>query len=184
MALSRNDLITPANLISLCGIGVTVAGALHLNTPQGLLLAAGGRALDLLDGPVARRTHTSDFGAAVDATSDKLTLLILLIACIYYQSVPVAFLAYVFAHHAAISAISIIATVKKIAITVNRPGKLAMFFQLLAILLFAACAIVSGLAHAVTLAGALMSGLIGIIMGTVALWLYAQVLMQKGTAQS
>lgn len=179
MTIHRQDILTPANFVSLVGIAVTVAGAVQLNTIQGLALAAAGRGLDLLDGPIARRTRTSKLGAAVDATSDKITLLVLLIACLYHQVVPALFVIYVLTHHTIISLISITATVRKLDIAVNRPGKLAMFFQLLALLLFVTSAITPGTIHMFTLAAAISVALVGIIFGMFALALYARVLFAK-----
>jgi len=65
--------------ISLLGGALAIDGARRLDTPMGIVEVAVGRSLDLLDGPVARALdQTSELGAAIDATTDKLAGLAML----------------------------------------------------------------------------------------------------------
>lgn len=67
--------------ISLVGGILAVDGARRIDTPLGIAEVAVGRGLDLIDGPVARALdQTSELGAAVDATTDKLAGLALLVS--------------------------------------------------------------------------------------------------------
>jgi phosphatidylglycerophosphate synthase len=73
MKINPSDILTLANAISITGFTLAVHGANSIDTPRGLAETAVGRTLDLADGYVARATgQASEFGAAVDATLDKL----------------------------------------------------------------------------------------------------------------
>ena len=73
-----NGIITPANLISLAGLALTIRGARNIakkNDVKALTQIGLGRALDIADGFVADKTGTkSPLGEAVDATFDKLAV--------------------------------------------------------------------------------------------------------------
>ena len=69
------DVFTIPNAITLTGGILAWRGAEELNNPCGLSKAALGRLLDIIDGPVSRLTgQTSDVGAALDATTDKIVM--------------------------------------------------------------------------------------------------------------
>jgi phosphatidylglycerophosphate synthase len=66
--------------ISLAGGALAIDGARRIDTPFGIAEVAVGRSLDLVDGPVARSLdQTSELGAAIDATTDKLAGLAILV---------------------------------------------------------------------------------------------------------
>lgn len=95
MKIASKDLFTPANALTLLGLGLCSYGAWQLNSLLGISLLAIGRMLDIADGVVARRTHTSAFGALLDASTDKFITLLVLIASWHYRAVPVAILAFI-----------------------------------------------------------------------------------------
>ena len=69
------DVLTVPNLISVTGAALVMHGSEKIDTPEGLAECAVGRIADVLDGKVARMTgQTSNFGAALDATTDKIVM--------------------------------------------------------------------------------------------------------------
>ena len=69
------DVFTIPNLISVTGAALVMHGSEKIDTPEGLAECAVGRIADVLDGKVARMTgQTSNFGAALDATTDKIIM--------------------------------------------------------------------------------------------------------------
>ena len=69
------DVFTIPNFISIAGATLAIHGSEKIDTPEGLAECAVGRSADVLDGIVARMTgQTSNFGAALDATTDKIVM--------------------------------------------------------------------------------------------------------------
>ncbi len=69
------DIFTVPNLISVTGATLAIRGSKKIDTVEGLTKCAVGRLADVLDGKVARMTgQTSNFGAALDATTDKIVM--------------------------------------------------------------------------------------------------------------
>lgn len=69
------DVFTIPNLISMTGAALVMRGSEKINTAGGLAECAVGRLADVLDGKVARMTgQTSNTGAALDATTDKIVM--------------------------------------------------------------------------------------------------------------
>ncbi len=69
------DIFTIPNLISVAGAALAIHGSEKIDTAEGLAECAVGRLADVLDGKVARMTgQTSNFGAALDATTDKIVM--------------------------------------------------------------------------------------------------------------
>jgi len=69
------DVFTIPNLISVTGAALVMHGSKEINTAKGLAECAVGRSADVLDGIVARMTgQTSNTGAALDATTDKIVM--------------------------------------------------------------------------------------------------------------
>lgn len=135
-SVTTSDVFTAANGITLAGAILTLIGAIKLNTVFGLTCVIVGRAFDVLDGPVARRTHSSHFGAMFDATSDKLVGLALLIAAYHFRLAPVIFLLLVFVHHLIITTLSFLTEKRGQATQAGKAGKYTMFLHLSAISLF------------------------------------------------
>ena len=69
------DVFTIPNFISMTGAALAIRGSEKIDTAEGLVECAVGRLADVLDGKVARMTgQTSNFGAALDATTDKIVM--------------------------------------------------------------------------------------------------------------
>lgn len=69
------DVFTIPNFISIAGATLAIHGSEKIDTTGGLAECAVGRLADVLDGKVARMTgQTSNFGAALDATTDKIVM--------------------------------------------------------------------------------------------------------------
>ena len=69
------DVFTIPNFISVTGAALAIHGSKKIDTAEGLAECAVGRIADVLDGKVARMTgQTSNFGAALDATTDKIVM--------------------------------------------------------------------------------------------------------------
>ncbi|UHA57562.1 CDP-alcohol phosphatidyltransferase family protein [Candidatus Nanosynbacter sp. HMT-352] len=69
------DVFTIPNFISMTGAALAIHGSKKIDTAEGLVECAVGRLADVLDGKVARTTgQTSNFGAALDATTDKIVM--------------------------------------------------------------------------------------------------------------
>ena len=69
------DIFTVPNLISVAGAALAIHGSEKIDTAEGLTECTVGRLADVLDGKVARITgQTSNFGAALDATTDKIVM--------------------------------------------------------------------------------------------------------------
>ena len=69
------DVFTIPNLISVTGAVLVIHGSKEIYTAKGLAECAVGRSADVLDGIVARTIgQTSNTGAALDATTDKIVM--------------------------------------------------------------------------------------------------------------
>ena len=69
------DIFTIPNFISVTGAALVMHGSEKIDTAEGLAECAVGRLADVLDGKVARMTgQTSNTGAALDATTDKIVM--------------------------------------------------------------------------------------------------------------
>lgn len=131
MKLAKHDVLTPANAVTLGGLIITGFGAARLNTLAGFIVVIFGKLLDVLDGPIARRTHASDLGAALDATADKITGLIILISALYFDLAPTWLIVFLFSQHITVSALGIYASARGRVLKVSRLGKNNMFLHLL-----------------------------------------------------
>lgn len=137
MRVAAKDIFSLANLISIIGLSMTIWGAFNISHISGILVFGAGRLLDLVDGVVARRTHTSRLGAVIDATCDKLGLLFLLPIMWTLNLAPYWLLLYIFAQNLVNVVAGLIAEQKKLKATSSRDGKIAMFLQNICLGLFA-----------------------------------------------
>jgi phosphatidylglycerophosphate synthase len=150
MTFSKDQVMTPANAITLAGLLIVLYGCLHINTVAGLVTIAVGRSFDLIDGPVARATKRTEFSVYMDPTADKLAMLGILLGTFYYGLAPWWVIIYVFLQNLATSVVSIVAQHKKTAVGALWPGKINLFLQTCAIFLFIAGHVFHSLpAHAV-----------------------------------
>ena len=138
------DVVTVPNATSTLGLLLTLRGAAHLDSPRGLLQAAAGRALDVLDGALARRLgRTSPLGAALDASCDKVAVAALIAAAWARRLVPRPALVAIAAQNLLNGAATAGAEVRgahRSLVTVP-DGKLAMACQHLAMAAYALAAV-------------------------------------------
>lgn len=84
--------VTPGNAVTLLGAVITVVGLWafwHDSFILGFILIGAGRLGDIIDGFVARRTHTSSpFGEGLDAATDKLVILLAALVLVATEAVP------------------------------------------------------------------------------------------------
>lgn len=137
MKITVADVVSPANFATLIGLVLTIHGSMHLETLQGVIEIAVGRALDVLDGPIARATHASRFGAAVDATADKIAIAAVIIGAWHFSAVPKPFLALIAALNIISAIIALLAANKRSAMEASTDGKYSMFLNIAAIVCFA-----------------------------------------------
>ena len=129
MKITKADVFSLANLVSLIGLALTILGSLNVHSLAGVLLIGLGRFIDLFDGKVARATHSSRFGAAVDATFDKIGLGFLVPAIWIAHIAPYWLLVYIIVQNLLNVVFSLIASARKAKPTSSKFGKHAMFFQ-------------------------------------------------------
>jgi len=168
-----SDVLTPANAITIVGFALTVIGAFKLNTFSGLVLAASGRVLDIVDGAVARRTHASHLGALLDAGADKISMLAMLIAMYYFQLAPVLFLSFVFVYHAAIVYMSLNGEKHGVEAKPTVLGKYTMFLHIAALLSFALSDVITRYSVAVYDVAAVFA-MAGVVAGVISLYRYVE----------
>lgn len=126
---NREDILTPANAVSLAGFALTAYGATHIGDVSGVLEAGAGRVLDLADGFIARKTHASEFGAKLDATLDKMAVGVIAGEAWYQHAAPEAVIG-VIALYNVVNAVSNVYSVKKTGqANTSIAGKRAMFGQ-------------------------------------------------------
>jgi phosphatidylglycerophosphate synthase len=174
LKVSRADLLTPANAITATGLALTVAGSFRLDTMFGFSLALGGRLLDIADGQVARRTHTSHFGALFDAGADKASVLALIISAFYFNLAPVMFLIFVLLYNAGILYMSLDGEKYGVKVAPTRLGKYTMFAHIAALLSFA-LAKVTPHGSSVWYAFASVLALIGVVSGAASFLKYVEI---------
>lgn len=89
MEFRASDIATVPNAVSTAGLALVAAGIEQIDKPEGVAMITAGRMLDLVDGKVARATgRTSDFGATVDATADKVGMGLIIAAAWRKDAVP------------------------------------------------------------------------------------------------
>lgn len=129
MKITKRDVFSPANASSLIGLGLVAYGSIHITTLSGVLFIGLGRFLDIFDGKIARATHTSPFGALVDATCDKLGLAVLIPAAWISHVAPYWLLSYILIQNVANVVLSLWNAARGGIPSASRFGKHALFIQ-------------------------------------------------------
>lgn len=127
--ISRQDVFSLANATSLLGLALTIYGAMHITTLHGVLLLGLGRFIDVFDGKIARATHTSQLGAAVDATCDKIGIAALVTAAWLSHIAPYWLLVYILIQNILNIIVSALTSARGGTPAASRMGKYAMFLQ-------------------------------------------------------
>lgn len=145
MVITKRDVLAPANFVTIVGLALTIIGSMQLYSVFGFFSVAAGRLLDLLDGPVARHTHSSRFGAVLDATVDKLSILAIVLGLFGYALAPLWIVAYILLQNALVATLNIYSASQKIVIETVLTGKRNLFFQITSMLGFALANLAEGL---------------------------------------
>lgn len=129
MKTSRRDVFSPANAVSILGLSLTIYGSFNIESLRGVLLLGFGRFIDIFDGKIARATHTSRFGATLDATCDKIGLAFLIPSIWIAGIAPIWLLVYILVQNVLNVIFSGLAGIRKAQPTSSQHGKHAMFMQ-------------------------------------------------------
>lgn len=166
--------VTPGNIVSILGLCLVLIGLAYILAGRnvfGFVLVGIGRFADIIDGMLADKTGTkSPLGEAIDATSDKITLLAALIVFFAVHLIPSAIIFAVGCVNLAIALLSIRARMQRIHLHPSRIGKLATVVQWLGMVLYILAAIVS--VHAISIVAYTVM-IISVGMALVAFTLYA-----------
>lgn len=122
-------MFSPANATSVIGLTLTIIGSFHLTTLAGVLTLGVGRFIDIFDGPIARRTHTSPLGALVDATCDKIGIAVLVPAAWITHIAPYWLLIYILVQNVLNVVFSALTSARGGTPAASRYGKHALFAQ-------------------------------------------------------
>ena len=152
--IDKKTLLTTANLVSLTGFFLVLAGCVLMymaadrsETAAGLAFIVAGRLADLLDGTLARHSgQTSTFGALLDAALDKLAGLAIVIVLLLLDMAPLWAIVLIFLQNLS----NIIATYmakrrgQTKGLKPSMAGKYAMAVQNLALGLYVVSYLVAG----------------------------------------
>lgn len=96
----KNEVLTIPSAITATGVALVVKGSFESDPTKALMYTAAGRALDLVDGPVARATgRASDFGAKADAVGDKIGMGAIAIGSLLHKRIPAPAIGAIVAHN-------------------------------------------------------------------------------------
>lgn len=127
LAAATYGIVTPANGVSIAGAALVFWGLYAVTQDLigwGTLAIILGRIGDVLDGAIAERTKTkSPLGEAIDASFDKIIMLVTMVVLLAYDVLPLLIgLALIF-HTAYNSAVALRARARKIALHPSLLGK-------------------------------------------------------------
>ena len=106
--LAVRDLFQVPTAISMAGLAMVLKGSRTITTLGGVNRITAGRALDLVDGVVARTCNQeSDAGALADTVCDKLGMLAITHSALRAEALPKALPLAIFANNAASAALTI-----------------------------------------------------------------------------
>jgi len=131
--IRKDDVLTPANAISTIGLILSVHGAANIASLQGVIEIGLGRLLDIVDGSVARRTHSSHFGAIIDAIFDKLSVAAIAYQAWQYDIAPKVLISFIVVQNLINSVIAIYAEKKNLKLESSNEGKYTILLQNLAL---------------------------------------------------
>lgn len=166
LAARTQGIITPANVVSLLGLAITLWGLLafyqHSYT-LGLVLVGIGRLADILDGYIARQTHTtSPFGEGLDAGFDKAVVLAAVVLLTAAHVLPLFVTALVIVIQLIIAGLALAVRHDGTGIHPSRSGKYAMFVLWVAIGLFMVARVVPEAGHDLTWTTAVILALVAV----------------------
>jgi len=137
IAYKTHGVVTPANLVSLTGLALTMSGLQDFkkgNKQRATAKIILGRACDIADGLVAEHTKTkSPFGEAVDATVDKISMAHGLYVLSETDTLPVFATASFFTQNIVNTAATAIAKKRGVELHPSAEGKITTLLQWAAI---------------------------------------------------
>jgi phosphatidylglycerophosphate synthase len=137
IAHKSHGVVTPANLISLTGLALTMSGLQDFkksNKQQAAVKIILGRVCDIADGLVAEKTETkSPLGEAVDATVDKISMAHGLYVLSETDTLPVFTTATFFTQNVVNAAATAIAKKRGVELHPSAEGKVTTLLQWAAI---------------------------------------------------
>jgi phosphatidylglycerophosphate synthase len=140
LAARTHDVITPGNGMTAIGALLTLAGlwALYDQTFWlAFLLIGTGRIFDLLDGHVARLTHTTSLlGEFVDAATDKLMVGVATLVILVQHVVPFFLMVPVFTVQVALVIVAFVARGSHVTLHSSRAGKYSTFILWFSLILY------------------------------------------------
>jgi phosphatidylglycerophosphate synthase len=140
LAAASYSVFTPGNVISVAG-GVIVIWGLYLFYKNQLIEGCGaiiiGRLCDLLDGLVAEHTKTkSPFGEFVDASVDKVLIVLALFVLVNLSLIPLLVGTVLFIHACYMIGVASVARIKRISVHPSLSGKYATAFEWVCVSLY------------------------------------------------
>lgn len=130
MAAATKGIASPANIITVIGLGIVVYGLVAIMQQQfwmGLAFLAIGRLLDIVDGLVAEATHTkSPLGELFDAVADKIGTVLTIVVLLFTGIVPWLVIAGLIVPQIFITLVILYKKSKGIGVHPTRQGKLSM----------------------------------------------------------
>lgn len=166
LAARTGGFITPANFITLAGLGLSLFGIAQVYNGTffaGIVAIGAGRLADILDGYVAKVTSTtSRVGEALDASADKLVITAAVIALIISQYAPLAPLILILTQNTLNVGFIALARRRGHLLHPSVAGKHAAVTQWLTILAFVASQAVAGQGH-VSQGGHFAANVLGIV---------------------
>lgn len=176
LAARTAGIITPANILTLAGVGAVIYGCillLHDALWPGLLWIVAGRILDIMDGMVAEMTGTkSPIGELCDASADKLATLLTVLVLPAAGIVAWWTIVAIIWPQVLIGLIVVIKKWQSVGIHPTRQGKLSMAALWLSLMILIAAAA----AHDSALIALSAYGVaaVSVVLGAYAAWQYAR----------
>lgn len=173
IAYKTHGVVTPANLITLVGVFTVILGLILFSIDRsclGIVLIVFGRIMDIIDGMIADWTKTkSPLGEFMDASADKILLLVVLGFAYLLNTMPLWVIALILMLTFLVVSVSFTARLKNVELHPSRTGKYATAILWLAIIAF----IVSdGMKDLYLLA--IVTAVVGLGMSSVSLYQYSK----------
>jgi len=132
--------VTPGNMLTLAGVAITTTGLVYFWQTHfmiGFILIGIGRLFDVLDGMIARKTKTScPFGEGLDASADKLVILLAAVVLIATHAVPIILMIAIAVLEALTGATVLLGRKIGVRLHPHRIGKYATFGLWVALILY------------------------------------------------
>ena len=139
LAEKTNDIVTPANALTLSGLALTIKGSMNLRGARGFSQLVVGRLADASDGWVARRTGTATkLGEMMDAGADKIATATVLYQAYKQDVMPRWSMNYMAVQNAANVGLSMVAQSRGKEMHSSKAGKLNTAAQSAAFFAYAA----------------------------------------------